>query len=230
VPFRDQLLATLRELAPVFQGPGAMVAGSEVPNLLEPNAASTLVVSQDVDVLIEIQHHAEIKERLREISGFEPSSAEPSVWLPLRPDLMEVNFIGADHERPGETYVFEDEELPLLVFGHLSLLELGVPVRVDGQVIPVPRLAGLLLEKLLTERSGEKGDRDLLVSLGLCTLATPQDLDELTLLYRSLQAEFQYAVRSNLSTLSLLEARPHMPDPGPHRRQIAGLLARLETT
>ena len=48
--------------------------------------------------------------------------------------------------RAGETYVLEDAELPLLVFAQLGLLSPGAPVVVDGLVIPVPRVAGLLLD------------------------------------------------------------------------------------
>jgi hypothetical protein len=47
--FRDRLIGTLR-VQPVLEEPGVLIVGSEVPNLLEPDAASTLVVSQDVDV------------------------------------------------------------------------------------------------------------------------------------------------------------------------------------
>jgi hypothetical protein len=50
VRFRDRLLATLRAVQPILDVRGVLVAGSEVPNLLEVDAASTLVVSQDVVV------------------------------------------------------------------------------------------------------------------------------------------------------------------------------------
>jgi hypothetical protein len=43
---------------------GVLVVGSEVPNLLEPDAAATLVVSQDVDLAIPVERHATVKERL----------------------------------------------------------------------------------------------------------------------------------------------------------------------
>lgn len=43
--FRDRLVGTLRCIRPLFDIPGVLVVGSEVPNLLEPGAASTLVVS-----------------------------------------------------------------------------------------------------------------------------------------------------------------------------------------
>lgn len=39
VMFRDRLLATLRAVEPILDVPGVLVAGSEVPNLLEANAA-----------------------------------------------------------------------------------------------------------------------------------------------------------------------------------------------
>jgi hypothetical protein len=50
VAFRDRLLATIRAARPVLEDPGVLVVGSEVPNLLEPGAAATLVVSQDLDI------------------------------------------------------------------------------------------------------------------------------------------------------------------------------------
>jgi hypothetical protein len=54
VTFRDRLLGTLRQLQPVLDVPGVLVVGSEVPNLLQPDAASTLVVSQDVDLALPV--------------------------------------------------------------------------------------------------------------------------------------------------------------------------------
>jgi hypothetical protein len=209
-----------------------LVAGSEVPNLLEPNAASTLIVSKDLDVAVPVERHGEVKARLRELRGFRRSTEEPSVWLPLRPDLLEVNFIGMDtkSERAGETYVLEDSELPLLVFAGLSLLRPGKPLNVEGLGIPLPRPAGLLAEKLLTDRSGEKGDRDLLVALALLLVSAPADLEEWEMLYRGLSSEQRFAVRSGLSVLSLLEPRTGMPDPGPHRALLARLMTRLEST
>ena len=209
-----------------------MVAGSEVPNLLEPDARSTLVVSQDVDIAVPVDRHAAVKKRLGEVDGLARSEEEPSVWLPKNADLIEVNFIGCDARsaRAGETYVFEDAELPLLVFGHLSLLRPGRMLTIESVSIPLPRPAGLLLEKLLTDRSGEKGDRDLLVALALLLVSEESDLTEVEAQYRDLTPDLRYAVRSGLSTLSLLEPRLHMPDPTRHRLLVADLLSRLEGT
>jgi hypothetical protein len=228
VSFRERLLATLRAVRTVLEEPGIMVAGSQVPNLLEPGARASLVVSQDVDVVVPVEKHEAVRRRLANVKELEPSRDEPSVWLPKHPGIIEVNFIGIDAARPRETYVLEHEELPLLVFGNFSLLRPGSPIRVDGLVVPVPRAAGLLAEKLLTDRSGEKGDRDLLVVMGLLLVADSADVDELELIYRALPPDQRYTVRSNLSLLSLLEARAQMPDPVPHRARIAELLARLE--
>ena len=84
------------------------------------------------------------------------------------------------------------------------------------------------MEKLLTDRTGEKGERDLLVALGLLMTATPEDLGEAETTYGRLSQELRHAVRSNLTILSLLEARRGMPDPGPRRADVAALLRRFE--
>lgn len=228
--FRTKLLNTLRAIEPVLSEPGILVAGSEVPNLLEPEAASSLVVSQDVDIAVPVAQHHAVKRVLHRIRGLRPSSEEPSVWVPETAELIEVNFIGMDPSRAGETYVLEDGELPLLVFGHLSLLEAGTAVHVEGLTIPLPRPAGLILEKLVTDRSGEKGDRDLLVVLGLLLVASATDVDEVERGYSSLSPDLRYLVRSNLSLLALLGGRSGMPDPEPHRVRVAALLKRLEQT
>ncbi|MGH9360375.1 MAG: hypothetical protein ACRD2T_00555, partial [Thermoanaerobaculia bacterium] len=217
--FRSRLLATLRRVAPLFEEPGVMVVGSEVPNLLQPRAASTLVVSQDVDIGVPVARHAAVKARLAQIEGLRPSAEEPSVWLPDSHELLEVNFLGIDTATrgPDDTYVFEDPELPLMVFGLLSLLRPGGRVDAAELAVLVPRPAGLLLEKLATERTGEKGDRDLLVAMGLLLVATDADLAEAREQYQSLPADLRHTVRANLATLSLLGPRPDMPDPRPHR-------------
>lgn len=230
VEFRRRLLRTLETIQPVLDESGVLVVGSEVPNLLEPNSAATLVVSQDVDVGVPVQRHASVKERLRSVRRLHPSVEEPSVWVPDATDLIEVNFVGMDPtlEDASEAYILEDSELPIIVFGALSLVRPGPPVHVEGLTIPVPRVAGLLVEKLLTDRSAEKGERDLLVALALLVLAREDDLAEIDETYAALAPELRHAVRSNLTILSLMEPRPGMPDPGPHRGRIAGLLRRLE--
>jgi hypothetical protein len=167
VTFRDRLLAT------------------------EADAAATLVVSQDVDLAIPVEVHDEVKARLERITRLVPSAEEPSVWVP-RPEareLIEVNFIGLDRSivDPMDTYEKEDDRLPLMVFGPLSLLTAGA----------------------------------------IATMA-PADLDQLERECLGLPADLRHQVRSNLSILSLLDARPGMPDPRPHRPAVDGLLRRLE--
>ena len=228
--FRDRLVGTLRLVQALLEEPGVLVVGSEVPNLLEPDAASTLVVSQDVDLGVPVNRVEAIKRGLRHIEGLVPSADEPSVYVPASPGLIEVNFLGLDPRlrEASETYVLEDSELPLMVFGPLGLLRLGRTVDVEGLRVPLPRAADLMVEKLLTDRTGEKGIRDLLVVAGLLAAASATDLDEAALVARGLSAESRHAIRSSLTLLSLTEARAGMPDPGPCRPQVTRLLSRIE--
>jgi len=230
VDFRARLLSTLKAVQSVLNVPGVMVIGSEVPNLLQPDAASTLVVSQDVDIGVPVARLADVKAALRDVRDLEPSKEEPSVWLPTHPDLIEVNFVGMDPDTRDATnaFVFEDPELPLLVFGALSLLRRGRTLSLEGLEVPMPRPAGLLLEKLLTERTAEKGERDLLVVVGLLVVMNDSDFEELDADFGNLPAELRYAVRSNLTVLSLMQGLEGMPDPRAQRVRVAALLARLE--
>jgi hypothetical protein len=229
VAFRDRLLATIRAARPVLELPGVLVVGSEVPNLLEAGAAATLIVSQDLDIGVPVARHAAVRSRLDELRELQPSADEPSVWTPTKPGMLEVNFVGIDPAQdPAEAYVLEDERLPLLVFGALSLVSAGDELEIEGTRIRVPRPSGLLLEKLVTDRTGEKGERDLLVALGLLMTTGPADLDELEAAYRRLRPELRHAVRSNLTILSLLAPRDGMPDPRARRAEVATLLRRLE--
>src|SRR3970282_574807 len=109
---------------------------------------------------------------------------------------------------PAEAYILEDDQLPLLVFGALALVSPGAELDLAGTRLRLPRPAGLLLEKLVTDRTGEKGERDLLVALGLLLNAAAQDLDEGEAAFGRLRPELRHAVCSNLTVLSLLEARP----------------------
>jgi hypothetical protein len=213
----------------VLEEPGVLVVGSEVPNLLEPDAASTLVVSQDLDIGVPVERHGAVKRRLGDLHDFRPSADEPSVWVPRSADLLEVNFVGIDPAQdPAEAYVLADDQLPLLVFGPLGLVTAGVELELAGTRLRLPRPAGLLLEKLVTDRTGEKGERDLLVALGLLLLTSAADLDELAAMYRRLRPELRHVVRSNLTLLSLLGPRAGMPDPRPRRAEVNTLLHRLD--
>jgi hypothetical protein len=229
--FRERLVATLRAVRPILEVDGVLVAGSEVPNLLERGAASTLVISQDVDIAVPIAAHAMVKQRLSAIEGLSPSAEEPSVWVPSDSTRIEVNFIGYDptENDPRSVRIFEDDRLPLLVFGPLSFLRLGREIDLEGGLrVPLPRNAGLLLEKLVTDRSGVKGDRDLLVVLALLLVSAEADIEELENEYRRLPNDIRHAVLSNLTMLSLLEPIAGMPDPTAERARVAALLSRLE--
>jgi hypothetical protein len=217
-------------MQPVLDVPGVMVGGSQVPNLLEPQAASTLVVSQDVDLVIPVQEHARAKAALARVEGYSPSAQEPSVWVPSTADRLEVNFIGSDPalRDSSQTYVLDDDRLPLLVFGLLSLLRQQPALEVSGVRVPLPHPAGLLLEKLLSERSGLKGERDLLVAVGLLLVAGAADVEELVEIYSGLAPGQRQAVLSSLGTVSLMKPLPQMPDPAAARARVAELVRRLE--
>jgi hypothetical protein len=129
---------------------------------------------------------------------------------------------------PMEAYVLEDERLPLLVFGALSLVSRGAELELGGTRLALPRPAGILLEKLVSDRTGEKGERDLLVALGVLATSGPGDLEEVESLYLGLRPELRHAVRSNLTILSLLAPRSGMPDPRSRRAEVAALLRRLQ--
>lgn len=172
-----------------------------------------------------------VKVRLSRITRLSPSADDPSVWVP-RPEaseLIEVKFIGLDPEilEPGDTYEKHDDRLPLMVFGPLSLLAAGPIVEIGGLRIPLPQPAGLALEKLISDRPGEKGDRDLLVVAGLFAQMKPAELEHLVRSYQMLSPELRHQVRSSLSILSLLGAQPGMPDPRPQRSLVDALLARM---
>jgi hypothetical protein len=228
--FRDRLMETLRAIQPVLDVPGVMVIGSEVPTLLQGAGEPAIVVSQDVDVGVAVGSHEEVKRRLGDVVRLRPAREEPSVWLPTDPALIEVNFVGIDASISdiAETYVLEDPALPLLVFGPLSLLSAAERIDAQGVRLALPRPAGLLLEKLVTERTGEKGDRDLLVVLALLLVMKGADVEDAVDGFSRLSAEQRTAAVSNLTVLSLMDARPGMPDPSPHRRDISRLLDRLE--
>jgi hypothetical protein len=148
------------------------------------------------------------------------------------PGLIEANFLGLDSRicDASETYVLEDPDLPLMVFGPLGLLRPGPIVKVEELLLPLPRPADLMAEKLLTDRTDEKGARDLLVVAGLLLAATPADLDELVRVAVNLSAESRHTICSGLSVLSLIEARAGMPDPAPVRRMVHDLLSKIGVT
>jgi len=207
-----------------------MVGGSQVPNLLQPGAASTLVVSQDVDLVIPISAHQQVRESLANVKGYRASPDEPSVWLPDDPDRLEINFIGRDPElrETNDSYVLDDPRLPLLVFGLLSFLREGATIEASGIRVPLPRPAGLAVEKLLTERSGLKGERDLLVALGLLMVCDESDLLEIARIFQTMPSEARGMVLGNLAVLSLMQPLPGMPNPTQGREAVDALLKRLK--
>ena len=144
-------------MRPLLAEPDVLIVGSEVPNLLQPAAASTLVVSQDVDIGVPVDRHAAVKRCVGALSGFRPSAEEPSVLVPLTADLLEVNFVGMEPAGdPTETYLLEDPQLPLMVSGPLSLVKAGAVLEVEGIPLPLPRPAGLILEKLVTDERARR--------------------------------------------------------------------------
>jgi hypothetical protein len=114
-----------------------------------------------------------------------------------------------------------------MVFGLLGFLREGELIEAGGVRVPLPKPAGLLVEKLLTERSGLKGERDLLVALGLLMHCGESDLEEIATLFRQLPAETRTTLLANLAVLSLMRPLPEMPDPVRGRDAVVALLQRL---
>jgi hypothetical protein len=101
-------------------------------------------------------------------------------------------------------------------------------IEIDGLRVPLPRVGDLIVEKLLTDRTGEKGARDLLVVAGLFTVATGADLRDVLSVVRELSAESRHEIRSSLTVLSLMNGHPNMPEPSQVRREVQDLIERLE--
>ncbi len=222
-------MATIQAARSIVEMPEILIIGSEVPNLLQPGAAATLVVSLDLDIGVPVHRHAAVRDRIGELVDFAQSVDEPSVWTPRSTELLEVNFVGMDQgQDPADAYLLEDDRLPLMVFGALSLVRPGPAIEIEGVNVRLPRPAGLLLEKLVTDRAGDKGERDLLVALGLLAAASPADLHELDVMYRRLRPDLRHAICSNLTLLSLMEPRAGMPDPRQGRADVAALLRQLD--
>ncbi len=120
--------------------------------------------------------------------------------------------------------------IPILAMVTTFRERLAATIRTARPILEEPGVlvSGLLLEKLVTERTGEKGDRDLLVALALLSVGRPDDLDTFDEQYRRLRPDLRHAIRSNLTILSLLQPRPGMPDPTDRRADVAALLRRLE--
>lgn len=228
--FRDRLLRTLHALRPVLDVDGVMIVGSEVPNLLEPDARSSLVVSEDIDIAVPVASHEIVKNIVLQLPDFRQSSEEPSVFVPADLTMIEVNFLGMDPAiiDPLQVEVLDDSEFPLLIFGTLSMLQPVGAVIIEGESFPLPRPSGLILEKLLSDRTGPKGERDLLVALGMMLVMTEKDRQEAIRRYADLPVELRYAIRSNLTRLSLLSPHSEMPDPRVHREGVCSLLRDLE--
>ncbi|MBI2150423.1 MAG: hypothetical protein HYU27_07445, partial [Acidobacteria bacterium] len=183
-----------------------------------------------VDLGVPVDRLEQVKRRLAQVRGLVRSLEEPSVYVPTSTGLIEANFLGLDPRirHASETYVLEDPDLPLMVFGPLGLLRPGPVVEVEGLRVPLPRAADLVAEKLLTDRTDEKGARDLLVVAGMLIIATPIDFDEMVGVAAGLPVESRHAICSALTVLSLMEGHAGMPDPAPIRETVRYLLSRIE--
>ena len=61
------------------------------------------------------------------------------MWSPRAPNLLELNFVGIDPARdPTDAYVLDDDQLPLLVFGALSLVKAGEEVTLAATLRSAP--------------------------------------------------------------------------------------------
>jgi hypothetical protein len=115
-----------------------------------------------------------------------------------------------------------------MVFGPLGLLRPGAMIDIEGLRVQLPRLADLAVEKLVTDRTGEKGARDLLVVAGLLAVSGPEEVEAIARLSLDLSAESRHSIRSALTVLSLMEPHAGMPDPGPVRDRVRQVLSAIE--
>ena len=72
-----------------------------------------------------------------------------------------------------------------------------------------------------------KGERDLLVALGLLMHCGESDVAEVTELFQQLPGDARATLFANLAVLSLMRPLPAMPDPVRGRDLVEALLARL---
>ncbi len=226
--FAERLLMTIKDISDLFID-GVIVIGSEAPNLFSFYEKSPVIVSKDIDLGVDVKAHNGLKEKITGLQTFKISEDEPSVLTPLGPQL-EVNIVGIDRRLTdiSESYVLEDSRLPMMVLGNLSLIEPGQVINIAGINVPMPKKAGLLLEKLLTERSGIKGERDLLVALALLLIINEQEKTEFLMSYGKLDPELRQQILTNLTLLSALPPHHAMPDPRPCRQMIFEFIQRIE--
>ncbi len=220
------LLETVKAARSLIEIPDVLVVGSQVPNLMQPTGSDLLVVSRDLDLAVTRQAIPDVKACLPTLTHFAPSSSEPAVLLPKSGNLLEVNLLGLDRDCE-RSYIREDPDLPLVFFGSLSLLKTGPRLVIAGVTVQLPECASLLLEKLATERSGRKGDRDLLVAAGLLGLMRQPEIDRFELLATCADEELRYHIVSNLAILSMLPDVEGMPSAAARRQEISDLVRRL---
>jgi hypothetical protein len=162
VTFRQRLLETLRGIETVLTVDGVMVIGSEVPNPLEPGAAATLVVSQDVDIAVPVARLAEVKRRLARLDArgvwvrlARLLAGSAAVWaIPceavaeLETEGFSRTAVGAELDPPRTMLIVPAERV-----AHLAGAR-QLEVRVSAELLATPSIALVPFDELPPATSG----------------------------------------------------------------------------
>ncbi|MEW5692344.1 MAG: hypothetical protein AB1765_03500 [Candidatus Hydrogenedentota bacterium] len=225
ISFRTKLLNTLKILKDIL--PHTIIIGSEVPNLIRINKKVDLFVSEDIDVGIPVLKFKIIKSGIKRLlKKYYVSRDEPSILCPKTNELLEINFLGIDKNLDDldDVYIFRDGLVSFIVFGTLSLIK-GKKVSINGMKVILAEPASLLVEKLLTERSHIKGERDIIVAgLLLEVIDIKKEMKHILAMINALNKDKRYLIQDNLSTLILItESRKYDFNTKKMKRLLAGL-------
>ncbi|MBE7439598.1 MAG: hypothetical protein HS115_14165 [Spirochaetales bacterium] len=203
---------TLRDLRPVADQ--VIVIGSEVPNLSRIHSGADLFVSQDIDLAVPIENLERTDEQIPMLfEHYRQSSDEPSILLPRDDARLEINFLGVDFRSQDldDISLHRGRHISFLAFGTLTLIK-PVDLTIEKHRFRVAEHRSLFLEKILTERSSIKGERDLYVAaLVFKEIQSPQEIIHMREDILALDSERKFFASDNLASLILMIEKGH-PD------------------